>query len=87
MLGLKPAELILILAIVMLFFGAKKLPQLASGLGEAIRGFKRSVNEPDEKTVVTSALKEPDEKPQLPAAIPETAAKDLRPEPSMAAKA
>jgi sec-independent protein translocase protein TatA len=37
---LQPMHLILILAIVMIFFGPKKLPELGRGLGEAIRGFK-----------------------------------------------
>jgi len=40
-------ELILILAIVLLIFGAGKLPQLGEGLGKAIRGFKKSVNDAD----------------------------------------
>jgi len=38
-------ELILILAIVLIIFGAGKLPQLGEGVGKAIRGFKKSVNE------------------------------------------
>jgi sec-independent protein translocase protein TatA len=37
-------ELILILAIVLLLFGPAKLPALASGLGKAIRSFKKSAN-------------------------------------------
>ena len=37
---LQPMHLILILAIVMIFFGPKKLPELGRGLGEAIRGFR-----------------------------------------------
>ena len=38
-------ELILILVIVLIIFGAGKLPQLGEGLGKAIKGFKKSVNE------------------------------------------
>jgi sec-independent protein translocase protein TatA len=38
-------ELILILAIVLIIFGAGKLPQLGEGLGKAIKGFKKSVHE------------------------------------------
>ena len=38
-------ELILILFIVLIIFGAGKLPQLGEGVGEAIKGFKKSVNE------------------------------------------
>jgi sec-independent protein translocase protein TatA len=38
-------ELLLILFIVLIIFGAGKLPQLGEGVGKAIKGFKRSVNE------------------------------------------
>ena len=48
MCGMGHWELLLILAIVVLLFGAKKLPGLASGLGQSLRAFKKSVSEPDE---------------------------------------
>jgi len=38
-------ELILILFIVLIIFGAGKLPQLGEGIGKAIKGFKKSVHE------------------------------------------
>ncbi len=38
-------ELILILFIVLIIFGAGKLPQLGEGVGKAIKGFKKSVHE------------------------------------------
>jgi sec-independent protein translocase protein TatA len=38
-------ETVVILAIVFLIFGTKKLPDLAKGLGQAIRGFKDAVQE------------------------------------------
>jgi sec-independent protein translocase protein TatA len=38
-------ELILILMIVLIIFGAGKLPQLGEGIGKAIKGFKKSVHE------------------------------------------
>ncbi len=41
-------ELILILVIVLIIFGAGKLPQLGEGLGKAIKGFKKSVHEADQ---------------------------------------
>ena len=44
-------ELILILAVVLLLFGGKKIPQLAKGLGEGIRNFKKSVKDDDETEV------------------------------------
>jgi len=41
----QPMHLIIVLGIVLLVFGPKKLPELGKGLGEAIRGFKSSFNE------------------------------------------
>jgi len=46
-------ELILILFIVLVIFGAGKLPQLGEGIGKAIKGFKRSVH--DEPAIDVSA--------------------------------
>ena len=40
-------ELILILAIVLIIFGAGKLPQLGEGIGKAIKGFKKSSHDAD----------------------------------------
>ncbi|MDX2129273.1 MAG: twin-arginine translocase TatA/TatE family subunit [Chloroherpetonaceae bacterium] len=42
MFGLGGQELIIILLIALLFFGAKKLPELARGLGKSINEFKRA---------------------------------------------
>jgi sec-independent protein translocase protein TatA len=38
-------ELLVILAIVLLMFGSKKLPELADGMGKAIRNFKRGIQD------------------------------------------
>ncbi len=40
-------ELLLILFIVLIIFGAGKIPQLGEGLGKAIKGFKKSIHEPE----------------------------------------
>jgi sec-independent protein translocase protein TatA len=38
-----PTELLLILAIVLVFFGGRRIPEIARGLGEGIRNFKDSM--------------------------------------------
>jgi sec-independent protein translocase protein TatA len=43
--GLGGWEVILILAVVLVLFGAKKLPELARGLGQGIKEFKKATNE------------------------------------------
>ncbi|WP_447600995.1 twin-arginine translocase TatA/TatE family subunit [Nitrospira sp. Nam80] len=58
-------ELLLILIIVLIIFGAGKIPQLGEGLGKAIKGFKKSVNEADAIDVTASTSE-----PQQPAAPP-----------------
>ena len=45
MFGLGGSEVILILAVVLILFGAKKLPELAKGLGQGIREFKKATSE------------------------------------------
>lgn len=47
-----PAELIVILTIFLLLFGAKKIPELARGLGTGIREFKRGTSGEREKDEV-----------------------------------
>ena len=41
---LGPTELLLILAIVLVFFGGRRIPDLARGLGEGIRSFKEGMH-------------------------------------------
>jgi sec-independent protein translocase protein TatA len=48
MFGLGTQELIIILVIIVVLFGATKLPQIGSGIGQAIKNFKKSVREGDE---------------------------------------
>jgi sec-independent protein translocase protein TatA len=42
-------ELLIILAIVVLLFGAKKIPELAKGMGSGIRNFKKAMQEEEEE--------------------------------------
>jgi sec-independent protein translocase protein TatA len=50
-LGLGPFEMVLIFAVLLLLFGAKRLPELASGMGKGIRDFKRSLSGLDEQSI------------------------------------
>ena len=47
--GIGTTELILILVIVLLLFGGKKLPEIGKGVGDALREFKKSVQGKEEK--------------------------------------
>lgn len=49
MFGIGMPELIIILIIILIIFGAGKLPEIGSGIGKGIRNFKKATNEqPDE---------------------------------------
>lgn len=45
---LGPTEIILILAIVLLLFGGKKIPELMKGIGKGVKSFKDGIKEEDE---------------------------------------
>ena len=44
-----PMELLIILAVAVLLFGGKKIPEVAKGLGEGIRNFKTALKGDEEK--------------------------------------
>jgi len=48
-----PMEIILVIAVVILLFGGKKIPELMKGIGQGMKEFKKAskVNEEDEKEV------------------------------------
>jgi sec-independent protein translocase protein TatA len=48
-------ELLVILLIVLVLFGSKKLPELADGMGKAIRNFKRGIQSDDEDVTPPAA--------------------------------
>jgi sec-independent protein translocase protein TatA len=43
--GLGPTELIIILVIVLVLFGAKRVPEIGASIGKGIREFKRNIND------------------------------------------
>ncbi len=49
MFGLGAQELLLILLVVLLLFGAKKIPEIARGLGKGMSEFKRAMRETQEE--------------------------------------
>ena len=44
-----PTELIIILILILVLFGAKRIPEIAQGLGKGIREFKKSMHEVQEE--------------------------------------
>jgi sec-independent protein translocase protein TatA len=78
--NLGPMELFIVLVIVLLLFGAKRVPEIGASIGKGIREFKKSINDVDR------AIREPDAPPAdrlpPPSADPSTRAEDeSRPEP------
>jgi len=64
MFGIGFPELIIILVIVLVMFGANKLPEIGAGMGKAIKNFKKATSEPDEIDVTPGKPKDesPDDK-------------------------
>jgi sec-independent protein translocase protein TatA len=58
MFGLGMQELLIILAIALVVFGPSKLPQIGSGLGKAIRDFKKGVSSDDSEDPIKDAKDE-----------------------------
>lgn len=56
MFGLGATELLIILALVLVLFGAGKLPQLGRGLGEGIANFKKGLKSNNEEDTANRSL-------------------------------
>ena len=58
MFGIGMPELIIILVIILIIFGAGKLPEIGAGMGKAIRNFKGATSEEEEKKKETEKIEE-----------------------------
>ena len=65
--GLGFGELVLIFGVLLLLFGAKRLPELAGGMGKGIRDFKRALNGMDEQSIQANAQQNYLAQPAVPA--------------------
>ena len=55
-------ELVVILLVVLILFGGKKIPELARSLGKGISEFKKGMKEIDPNVITPSKTEEPEEK-------------------------
>ena len=67
------SELVVILLILMLVFGASRLPALGESLGKTIRSFKRGIGQDENIEVKSTEHKHPAEPKRVPAGTPDGA--------------
>lgn len=63
MFGFGPTELLIILVIVIVIFGASRLPQIGEGLGKGIKNFRGAMKEPPEIDVTPNKDSEDESQP------------------------
>jgi sec-independent protein translocase protein TatA len=61
MFGIGMPELLIILVIILIIFGAGKLPEIGGALGRGIKNFKKATREPNEIDVTPAAEKKADD--------------------------
>ena len=80
------SELIIILAIVLIIFGAGKLPQIGEGVGKALKGFKKEVHDiPQPDAAPPEAIQSPPAQVQAQAPVQQTQAAPTVTQPPAAA--
>jgi sec-independent protein translocase protein TatA len=62
MFGIGMPELLVILVIILIIFGAGKLPEIGGAIGRGIKNFKKATREPDEIDVTPPTEKKTEEK-------------------------
>jgi sec-independent protein translocase protein TatA len=55
-LNLKPLEILLILVVILLLFGAKRLPEMAKGIGQSVREFRKGIKDMKDDIATESKL-------------------------------
>jgi sec-independent protein translocase protein TatA len=71
-------ELFIIVAVVVLLFGGKKIPELAKGLGEGIKDFKSAIKEDEPADIVTNDKKIEEDKTSTTETIKTTEATETK---------
>ena len=71
-----PLEIVILLVIVLLIFGPKRLPEIGGALGKGIREFKRGTNDKDVPETETRRISASDVEPEETASRPVPAAQD-----------
>jgi sec-independent protein translocase protein TatA len=59
------SHLLILIFILVILFGASKLPELGAGLGQGIKNFKKSIKEPDEIDVTPKKDSKEKDKPEV----------------------
>ncbi|WP_276953904.1 twin-arginine translocase TatA/TatE family subunit [Helicobacter rodentium] len=73
--GIGWQQLLIILLIILVLFGAKKIPDLAKGLGSGIKNFKKAVKEDDEENIAQNTEIEQENKDSVKNSSTETTEK------------
>jgi len=76
-LGLSGGELVLVLVVILVLFGAKRIPEFAKGLGKGINEFKKASREVTDE--IERAVDEPAPAPKAPTPSPNTQAQSTAP--------
>lgn len=81
MFGLGMGELVVIFFIILLFFGAKNLPEMAKALGKSVKDFKRAANDIKDSLETDINRMDTPHSAQAPARVIEAQAKSADPSP------